>query len=278
MTLPQGFQFSQGSLQDYVDCHRRFQLRYLLGVMWPAAEAEPIAEHERRVQLGQRFHRMVQQALLGIPEAQLARLAQDADLSRWWAHYCEHAPAAMPGTRYPEVTLSAPLAGQRLIAKYDLVLVTPEGRGLIFDWKTSLRRTPGPRLAGRLQTRVYRYLLVRAGAQLNGGQALAPEQVEMRYWFTDFPHDPEILPYDARAYASDEAYLTGLLEEIAARLDGDDFPLTEDERRCVYCPYRSLCDRGVQAGDINLLDDEVVLDVEEDDFRLDFEQIAEIAF
>ena len=39
--LPDDFHFSQGSLQDYVDCQRRFQLRYLMKLAWPAVDAEP---------------------------------------------------------------------------------------------------------------------------------------------------------------------------------------------------------------------------------------------
>lgn len=51
---------------------------------------------------------------------------------------------------YPELTLTAGLAGQRLLAKFDLVARTPDGRLVIFDWKTSQRRPkelPGGALA-----------------------------------------------------------------------------------------------------------------------------------
>ena len=47
--LPPGFQFSQRSLQDYVDCRRRFELRYLQNLAWPAVEAEPHLEQEKRL-------------------------------------------------------------------------------------------------------------------------------------------------------------------------------------------------------------------------------------
>ena len=43
--LPADFHFSQGSLQDYVDCPRRFQLRYMMKLAWPAVEAEPAVEY-----------------------------------------------------------------------------------------------------------------------------------------------------------------------------------------------------------------------------------------
>lgn len=281
MAFSPNFQFSQASLQDFVDCPRRFQLRYLLNVAWPAAEAEPIEEQERRVQLGMSFHRMVHQRLVGIPEARLSRMASDPDLERWWRNYCVYRPAdILPvdvAARYPEVTLTAALSGHRLVAKYDLVIVQPGSRAVIFDWKTSPVRTRPLRLKARLQTRVYRYLLVRSGAHLNGGQLLAPDQVEMIYWFAEHPESPVRLPYDDGQYRDDAAYLTGLIDEIQAMPD-EVFAPTDDDKRCKYCPYRSYCDRGVRAGD--MLESEEDFEGVPGDLGLDFdfEQIAEIAF
>ena len=160
--FPTDLQFSQASLQDFVDCPRRFYLRYVLRVAWPAVAAEPVEEYERHQQLGQTFHRMVQQHLIGIPEARLTTLATDPDLERWWRNYCVYRPAEMlqDTTRYPEVTLTAALAERRLLAKYDLVVVQPGSRAtrsqvVIFDWKTSPKRTKPATLKARLQTRVY---------------------------------------------------------------------------------------------------------------------------
>src|SRR5512140_2479670 len=72
--LPASFNFSQSCLQDYSDCPRRFQLRYIEKLAWPAIEVEPILESERRQQAGQQFHRMVQQHLIGLPMEKLNRL------------------------------------------------------------------------------------------------------------------------------------------------------------------------------------------------------------
>lgn len=90
MTLPDNFQFSQGSLQDFVDCHRRFQLRYLERLAWPALQTEPAIEAERHMRQGALFHRMVQAYLLGVPAESLAGLIQDEDLERWWGNYLQH--------------------------------------------------------------------------------------------------------------------------------------------------------------------------------------------
>jgi len=67
MKIPDNFAFSQHNLQDYVDCPRRFELRYLKKLAWPAIQSEPVLAIERHMQLGERFHRMVQQHQSGLP-------------------------------------------------------------------------------------------------------------------------------------------------------------------------------------------------------------------
>ncbi len=266
-------QFSQGSLQDYVDCRRRFQLRYLLKLAWPALEAEPALEYEAAMQQGALFHRLIQQHLLGIPTERLTPLAKGADLSRWWQNYLEFSYPPQSAL-YPEVTLSMPLLDCRLVAKYDVILVTPEGRAIIYDWKTSRRHPKRAWLSERLQSRVYPYLLAQAGAHLNQGRPFQPEQIEMIYWFAEAPTEPEKLSYGAESFARDEAYLKSLIGEIIA-LDSKDFTLTEAVEHCRFCTYRSLCDRGITAGDLDETEAEPEPAMEAD---FDFDQIAEIAF
>jgi len=273
MTLPHRFQFSQASLQDYVDCPRRFQLRYVLHLAWPALEAEPPLEHERRLLLGAAFHHLVHQNLLGLSPERLASMVADPDLARWWRSYLTAPPADLPASRYPEVSLSAPVGGYRLVAKYDLVAVEPERQAVIVDWKTWRGRPRREWLAERLQTRVYPYLLLQAGSQFNGGRPLRAEQVEMVYWFADSA-GVERFPYDAARHEADAAYLSSLIGEIAACRD---WLPTAQERRCRYCPYRSLCRRGVRAGPLDEIDGGPEV-AEALDFDLDLEQIAEIEY
>ncbi len=289
MPLPPDFHFTQANLQDYVECRRRFQLRWLLALSWPAVAAEPADAYEATVRDGETFHRLIHQHQLGLPVEQLTAQALGAasasaageGLLAWWQNYLAAAPADLPPARHPEITLTAPVGDQRLVAKYDLVAVEPGARAVIVDWKTSARRTPRAALAGRLQTRVYRYVLAEAGAGLNAGQPIRPEQITMLYWFATFPDQPERLRYDATTHAADAHYLASLVAEIAAAGE-DGFPLTTDETRCRFCPYRSLCGRGVEAGQ---MDDEAEGEIEAEveakaDWAnaFDFEQVAEVAF
>jgi CRISPR/Cas system-associated exonuclease Cas4 (RecB family) len=280
MILPAGFQLSQGSLQDYVDCPRRFQLRHVQRVAWPALETEPALENERYLRQGAAFHRLVFQHLIGIPTERLSSTLTGDHLRRWWRSYLESGTSDLPLSRYPEVLVSAPVAGCRLVAKYDLVAVDTGQRAIIVDWKTARQRPRRAWLAQRMQTRVYSYLLVRAGADLNRGQPFVPEQVEMVYWFANYPADPERIAYHAVQYETDGVYLTSLIEEIQGLAD-EDWPLTAQEKRCTYCPYRSLCERGERAGIFEEMDPESETADEFDPIaglEIDFEQIAEIEY
>ena len=271
--LPSDFIFSQSSLQDYVDCPRRFQLRYIEHLAWPAVDMEPFLENERRQQEGQLFHRMVQQHLVGLPVEKLSRLATSDDLTRWWANYQSYDLGITGYAQYTELTLLAPVDTYRLLAKYDLVAVLPGQKAIIFDWKTYHKRPRDEWMASRLQTRVYMALFIQAGAYLNAGLAMEPGQIEMRYWYAEFAAEPTLFKYEPAHFKRDWDYLSGLINEITQHRH---FPLTEDEKKCVYCPYRSYCDRGEKAG---LLEDPgAEIEAQSSDFSMNFEQIAEIEF
>ncbi len=231
---------------------------------------------------GAAFHRLVHQHIVGLSAQRLTEMVEgqtaDAALPEWWNHYLNDGPKALPPDQYAEIGLSAPLGDYRLIAQYDLIAVEPGKRAVIVDWKTSQRRAMGTALAGRMQTRVYRYLLARAGHVLNGGRPIRPEQIEMIYWFANFPDEPERLRYSAELYQADEVLFNGLVAAIE-REDREGFPLTEDITRCRFCAYRSLCRRGAEAGDVNALADPE--DASEDADvapSFDFDQIGEIIF
>jgi CRISPR/Cas system-associated exonuclease Cas4 (RecB family) len=267
MTLSSPFVFSQSNLSAYVECPRRFQLRYVSGQAWPAVQSEPVLKREQTIDLGHRFHHLIQQHVSGLSVNQLTRAAleEDVNLGRWWRSYLAHPISDLPPDRRPEVTLSMPMGTHRLLAKYDL-LALDRNRAVIVDWKTERRRPGRGDLLRRLQTRVYRFLLVEAGATLIGSP-FAPEQVSMVYWFAEAPAQPEVLPYDAAQYAEDGQYLSDLIAEIEAEIV---FPLTTDESHCRFCAYRSLCDRGAGAG----MQAEVDLDAEfESDLREEEEVI-----
>lgn len=282
--LAPDFQFSQLNMQDYVDCRRRFQLRHLDRLAWPAVETEPLIEQEQRLQAGAAFHRLVQRYLVGVPAESLSAMVEsdssnNRDLRLWWQNFLQYSGVVPEENVLVERVLAARIGSYRLLAKYDFIRWEVEGsdtRVTVFDWKTSQQRPPRTWLADRLQTRIYPYLLVQAGSLIIGVDKLLPEQVEMVYWFAEYPQEPHRFVYSSEQHQLDHEYLTELVSEIEGLAVGD-FQLTSDESKCKYCTYRSLCDRGIEAGLIDPL--EVDRDSEEDYYlELDFDQIAEIEF
>ena len=282
-TLPEGFVFSQSSLQDYADCPRRFQLRYVEAQPWPAVQSEPLLERERHARRGVRFHRLVQRHQVGIDPALLAPLvADDPDLAAWWEAYLAYTDLhALPGRRLPEHVLVTDLDGHRLQAKYDLLVADPSGAVTIFDWKTYAGLPSRAWFENRLQTRIYRYVLARAGIGA-GAEPLSPDAIRMIYWLPTHPAEPVVFGYSQREFEQDEAALATLLASVDKKLSVGSsraipaiWPLTTDETRCQFCEYRSLCARGTVAG---IARDELI----DSDFNpsdlLSLEEVDEVGF
>ena len=124
---------------------------------------------------------------------------------------------------------------------------------------------------------------------------------EMRYWLAEYPKGPESFRYNEATYQKDLGYLSDLIAEINERLsDGERmtermtrssrgaapnaiWPLTADVRRCRYCNYRSLCERGDVAGPlVEYIDDgfsdSLDTSYSELDIDLDWGQVQEVVY
>jgi hypothetical protein len=265
-----------------VDCQRRFQLRHLLHRAWPAVEAEPYLENERRIDQGAQFHKIVHQFLLGIPEGQIDQtIGGDETMQGWWDNFLASIKSGNlkmlieeGNQRFEEITLSVPIEKFRLVAKYDLIILHQDGKVTIVDWKTSENHPKRKWLADRLQTRVYPFVFVGALPGLLRGATVDPAHVEMLYWFTNQPDQPEMFSYDQQHYQEDLRFLANLISTIDQKPEVT-FPLTPDMRHCLFCTYRSLCNRGVKPGDLQQLE-QMQEPMSAEEVSLDFDQIREV--
>lgn len=240
------FKFSQHSLSDFADCPRRFYLHYVAHQAWPLVETGPTGlsplEYQRYLWRGTVLHRWIERHWLGLPPQPLTG---DVELDTWWLRFADTDFSDLPLQRLPELALVAPLDDHLLYARFDL-LAYDAVRAVIIDWKT-LRGDGPPRydfMARRFQTRIYLYVLATAGAAFNDGQPFAPEQCSMRYWLANFPEQPWVdIPYSSAEYERDRNMLRSLMDSATQR-DGEvAFEMTEDERKCTYCTFRTLCKR-----------------------------------
>jgi hypothetical protein len=274
MLLPDNFQFSQNNLQDYADCARRFQLRHILHQEWPAVQTEPVLLTEQLIELGQNFHRLVFQNHSGISEESISKSTKDPELEVLWQNYIKSGPAMHEQQTKSEFTLSIPFSGSRLIARYDLLVFHPESKVVIYDWKTSRKQPKQNFMLERIQSKIYPLVLSLAGYPPN--EPISPVKIEMIYWYPYHPSTPISFNYNLQQQKEDQLELENMVKEIL-EFQEPIFPLTMDLTKCRFCLYRSLCERGDKAGNLEELEsmDGLPPDLGWD---LDFNKIEEIAF
>jgi predicted RecB family nuclease len=272
MNLPEDFMFSQSNLQNYFDCQRRFELMYLKKQRYPASLVGDFIEYQKHLKRGEEFHRFVHQHLAGVPSNILLKYIHDEELEAWFKVVVDTILPKLEGITYPETTLSVQLAEFTVTAKYDLLVIQPNKKALILDWKTVDHLPKRDELLKRLQTIVYRYVLARGGSALNAGQRILPEHIELKYCYVAKDGMLISLPYSQEQYEEDEAFLLRHAEIINTR---PDFPMTEQTERCRFCQFRSLCNRGRVAGKLS---DWLNTTHDEQIFEINFDDIEEVEF
>jgi len=239
------------ALATFEVCPRRFQLRYLERLPWPALPLD--RKQSLAVERGRHFHRLVERHVLGLP---VDPEGIDDDVVRgWWGRFVRSGPALPEGERWPEHRLTIPIGNNYLTGRFDLLVLGEEG-GLpfarIFDWKTSKPR-PAAELEKAWQTRLYLALLAEGGAALSkSGQPLAADRISLTYWYPDEPDQPRVIAYSEAKHQQNWAHIEKLAATIKA-LDPDQiWPLTDDWSRCRSCLYQTYCGR-LESGKADML-------------------------
>jgi CRISPR/Cas system-associated exonuclease Cas4 (RecB family) len=272
--LPPGALFSQHSLNTYLQCPRRFYLKYVERQPWPVPESEEPQRYQEHLERGRVFHQWIARHALGLEMSLIVAANSDPQLAAWWAAFQTFDLGALPGDlREPELPVVVPLGDYRLYARYDYLALDVGGDAVIVDWKTLDPRPLPATLNSRAQTRVYLYTLVAAGHVLTGGAPIAPERASMLYWFAAYPNESEHVLYDRARYQRDGDYLRALVTRIANQ-PPEAFERTQRQSLCAHCLYRTLCyrDEPTAEGELQAWLDEDL------DYALDLEDVPELEY
>ena len=258
--IPAEFIFSQSNLQTFSYCRRRFFLRYVKKLVWPAqlvSDQNYIQDREA----GGRFHRLVHQHFLGFETTLLRQVAAadpDQRVMTWLEAFLSSPVARLEGNLEPETLYTTTLLDHPLSAKVDLLQVS-EGTVKIYDWKTSRRLPKVSVLKKQAQSIVYPLVVSRIfGEDDTIGN---PESLTMVYWEANFPDQPIEIVSRQKDWQAFESDIVALIELILS-LKEEEFVRTIEVRKCSWCEYRSYCYRGKAAGSfddnlgIGLVDDE----------------------
>ncbi len=271
------FRFSAQALQDYSDCQRRFELRYIQKLDWPAEESQPYLEYEQFRQKGSLFHTCLDRYFHHVDPKAIENQLMDEELRTWWQNFLNFVENQNFINASSEIAFQTSLCNEVLMAKYDLLAQFADDTFTIFDWKTKAgKHEPKKKFyAERMQTHIYPYVLSKAASHTAKNKFPLPAQINLVYWFPQFPEQSFSFPYSSATMQEDEQLLSALIDEIIWK-DRDSFDKTEEENRCKFCVYRSYCGRGEQAGD--LFKGEAEFDFDLDDLDLDIEKAEEISY
>jgi PD-(D/E)XK nuclease superfamily len=246
---------SQRHLELLETCPRKFQYTFL-----DRAIAPPRAESQTAIEVGSRFHLLVQQRELGLPIDIL--MAGNPQLQQWMDTLLTSVPELCVDPLPPRVFRQAeherifPLNGFALNVRYDL-LVADEMQAQILDWKTYPKPQNRQKLEQSWQTRLYPYVLVETSQYV-------PEQVVMTYWYVRARHrSPEAdvsgtesseaepqchrFTYSSAAHQKTRQDLTRLLAQLQQWLgeyqEGRSLPTAKERMgTCPICQGSAIAD------------------------------------
>lgn len=242
MNLTSDFVFSQSSLQSYLNCEYQFYLKYARQLDWPSALLDPLNAAEVERQSGIRFHQLVYNYFLGVPQADLIRQArEDANpmMTEWLGNFLRSGLFSGDEIAYPELATYASIAGYHLSGKFDLLLLDGS-RIHIFDWKTSKRPPKSEWLRKRVQTQLYP-LLARSLYQSRFAGEPTPE-IRFTYWEASFPEQSIRFEFEPADLQRSQEFILHLAGEITSK-PLDSFDKTVHTERCTYCLFRTYCQR-----------------------------------
>lgn len=248
------FQISQAHLNLLAVCPRKFQHVYLDQLGLPQAP-----EDQERLDLGNHFHRLIQQQELGLPIESLVQA--DSQLQRWFDTFNQVPPQMLLGERQSEHRRTLCFQRYLLVGIYDL-LILGEQQAQVLDWKTYLRPQNQRWLKQNWQTRLYPYILAETSDY-------SPEQICMTYWFAESRGEQHAEPhsltfaYNAALHEQTRQDLTQALDNLAGWLEtyysGSLFPqVTVEAGQCdrndgeaSSCRFAIRCQRSVTSNQLN---------------------------
>ena len=227
---------TQTQISAYERCKRFYFLKYVRRLVWPVELSD-----RQQVRQGEAFHLLIRQLLMGFSRESLLVPADSENLSRWLEVFLSNKPLGKPDMIFPEREVTMNFADVLWLGKFDALAVYDE-QIRIFDWKTSGRKPEEAHYLSAPQTRLYRFLAKTCAPRLLGAShhGIPAENIEMVYWFPEYPENTISLAYSEEQYERDMTWLRTRAREMSSQNEAD-YPQTEKIRVCSSCSYRTHC-------------------------------------
>ncbi len=247
------FLFSQNSLSTFDSCPMKFKRRYMDGLKWNNI---PIPEVKERIEKGRDFHLMAHRYFSGIAWDEPFYKYEEPEL--WMNNLKRCFPIDKDNIYLPEYVLRMCRGNLRLEADYDLIIVRPDGKVEIWDWKTHYdspkkrKASAAKKLISSYQTIVYLFIL----KELFGDVIRMPlncSNISMSYWSPDTARIICTIEYSEQTHEDNRKLLLKKVGDILS-YDYHSFDRTAYLKHCDRCEFSLLCNN--KKPDFGTIDDD----------------------
>jgi hypothetical protein len=214
-----------------MQCPLKFRYRYFEGLY--GAENGDLKES---FQKGSRFHLLAERYFKGIHVEE--EYIEDSELRGHFEKLKENYPLRDDWIYFSEYDIRERTKKIRLMARYDLIIIKPNNRVEIVDFKTNRRRFSQEDIEGSLQTKIYLYLL-KENFKFVFENIRKIKKLDMIYYQTEYPEENLVIKYDDEDHEKSREKLEEIIENIG------DFDFTTYQKKkvihCEKCEFKIFC-------------------------------------
>ncbi|WP_320045648.1 PD-(D/E)XK nuclease family protein [uncultured Ilyobacter sp.] len=225
------FLYTQSSIGTFIQCPLKFRYRYFEGLY--GSDDDSLKDSFER---GSRFHLLAERYFKGIDTE--GEYIQEKELKELFQKIKEKYPLEANCRYFSEYEIREKTEKIRLMARYDLIILKPNGRVQIVDFKTNKRRLSGKSIEESLQTKIYLYLL-KENYKYVFENIRKIKNIEMVYYQTEYSEENFVVKYDDDLHEKNRAFLNETLENIEV-FNFNEYEKTE-VNHCKVCEFKNFC-------------------------------------
>lgn len=230
------FYYSQNSLNTFSKCPLKFKLKYIDNIAWKN-DSEEDDEYYEGIRIGLDFHLICERYFSEIP---IGNEKCSEELIGWTNSLYDLMKIEKQNTYLPEYEIKIIKNHIRLQAKYDLIVIKPDGCIEIWDWKTENRRLVHKDMEKRFQTIVYMYVLKERFEGILE-KKIDIDKIKMIYWQPQYPENIIAINYSEDKHRENENIISEVIQNIDKYDFLKDFNKNLYVKQCKFCEFNYFC-------------------------------------
>ena len=228
------FIYSQNSINTYKSCPLKFKYKYIDNISWRYDDFSA-NEYYKGLKKGREFHLLCERYFSNIPLGEI----NDDKFNKWISKVKKVLPIKEVYTYLPEYEIRLSLNGNKILAKYDLVVIG-ENKIEIWDWKTESKEINYKNVENRMQTILYLVLAKEViGNLLNIN--IPSENISMKYYQPEFDDGPICITYNDEKHKEYINKINQYITLIQKTNYKNEQEIYKNDRHCSYCEFNKLC-------------------------------------